>query len=259
MPFPVRLISVDEKVAVETRPHWTYLAGQLGVFVVLTAVAIVVVAVGFPLPAVVVAAVLAGVAAVALGIRVVRWASTYYLVTDRRIVYWKGVPRWRGIELRLDLVDEIRITQTFRERLLRVGTLAVHSVVDGHVRNLAFVPRPVDVRREVYRLLREAEVRRLEAAQPPEPAQPPEAGHHPEAAHYPEAAHHPEAADYPEAAQHSEAAQHLAPGQRPDRGEPPEASLDIPDQIRKLYELVELGILSEAEFEEKKRDLLRRL
>ena len=42
-------------------------------------------------------------------------------------------------------------------------------------------------------------------------------------------------------------------------GELPEAPLDIPDQIRKLWELVELGILSEAEFEEKKRDLLRRL
>ena len=217
MPFPVRLISVDEEVAVETRPHWTYLGGQLSAFVVLAAVAIVVAAVGFPLPAVVVAAVLAGVTVVALGIRLVRWANTYYLVTDRRIVYWKGVPRWRGIELRLDLVDEIEVAQTVRERLVGVGTLAVHSVVEGHVRNLAFVPHPLDVRREVYRLLREAEVRRLEAVQAPEAAQP--AGW----------------------------------------GDPPEASLDIPDQIRKLYELVELGILSEAEFQAKKRDLLGRI
>ncbi|MCY3925304.1 MAG: SHOCT domain-containing protein, partial [bacterium] len=41
--------------------------------------------------------------------------------------------------------------------------------------------------------------------------------------------------------------------------ETPAPALDIPDQIRKLWELVELGILSEAEFEEKKQDLLRRL
>ena len=253
MPFPVRLLSVDEEVAVETRPHWTYLAGQLGVFVVLGTVAIVVAAVGFPLPAVVVAAVLAGVAAAALGIRLVRWANTYYLVTDRRIVYWKGVPRWRGIELRLNLVDEIEVAQTMRERLVGVGTLAVHSVVEGHVRNLAFVPHPIDVRRDVYRLVREAEVRRLEAAQAPEAAHDPEADRYPEAAQPREAAHLPEAAQYPEAAQPREAAQPAG------GGEALGASLDIPDQIRKLYELVELGILSESEFEEKKRDLLGRL
>ena len=223
MPFPVRLLSVDEEVAVETRPHWTYLAGQLGVLVALGAAAIVVVAVDFPLPAVAVAAALAGVAAVALGIRLLGWANTYYLVTDRRIVYWKGVPRWRGVELSLDLVDEIDVRQTMRERMLSVGTLAVHSVVDGHVRNLGFVPRPVDVRREVYRLLREAEVRRLEAAGGPQVA-----GSFDEA----------EPGDWLGA---------------------PAAELDIPDQIRKLYGLVESGILTEAEFEEKKRDLLGRL
>ncbi len=265
MPFPVRLISVDEEVAVETRPHWTYLGGQLSVFVVLAAVAVVVVVVGFPLPAVVVTAVLAGVTAVALGIHLVRWANIYYLVTDRRIVYWKGVPRWRGIELRLDLVDEIEVTQTIRERLLGVGTLAVHSVVEGHVRNLAFVPHPLDVRREVYRLLREAEVRRLEAVQAPEAAHHPEADRYPEAAQPQEADRHPEAAQpqetdrYPDAAQYPETDRYPEAAQPAGGGEAPGVSLDIPDQIRKLYELVELGILSRAEFEEKKRDLLGRL
>ena len=259
MPFPVRLLSADEEVAVETRPHWTYLAGQLGVFVVLAAVAVVVTAVGFPLPAVVVTAVLAGVTAVALGIRLVRWANTYYLVTDRRIVYWKGVPRWRGIELRLDLVDEIGVTQTIWGRLVGVGTLAVHSVVEDHVRNLAFVPHPVDVRRAVYRLLREAEVRRLEAAPAPEAARAPEAPHYPDADRYPEAARPREADRYPDAAHDPEADRYPEAAQPAGGGEAPGVSLDIPDQIRKLYELVELGILSRAEFEEKKRDLLGRL
>ena len=257
MPFPVRLLSVDEEVAVETRPHWTYLAGQMGVFVVLGAAAIAVAAVGFPLPAVAVAAGLAGVATVALGIRLLRWAYTYYLVTDRRIVYWKGVPRWRGIELSLELVDEIELAQTVRERLLGVGTLAVHSVVEGHVRRLAFVPRPVDVRREVYRLLREAEIERLRAAGAPDAAQAPQADHYGEAAGYPDVAQYPEA--YPEAAPFPEAAHGGEPLEPGGWGDAPEAALDIPDQIRKLYELVELGILSEAEFEEKKRDLLGRL
>ncbi|MCE2531625.1 MAG: PH domain-containing protein [Acidimicrobiia bacterium] len=218
MPFPARLLSVDEEVAVETRPHWTYLAAQFGAFVVMiTAVICVTVVVdGFPLPAIVAIGVMAGVSAVAAGIRLVRWANTYYLVTDRRIVYWKGVPRWRGIELGLDLVDEIDANQTIGQRLLGVGTLAVRSVVEGHVRRLPFVPRPAAVRLEVYRLQREA-ARRGADPVPPE-------------------GHETAAGD-----------------------EFSEPALDIPDQIRKLYELVELGILSEAEFEEKKRDLLRRL
>lgn len=229
VPFPVRLLSADEEVAVETRPHWTYLAGQLGVFTVIGVAAIVVAALGFPLPAIVVAAALAGVAAVAFGIRLARWASTYYLVTDHRIVYWKGLPHWRGIELSLELVDEIDGTQTFWGRLFGVGTLSVRSVIEGHVRNLAFVPQPGDVRREVYRLLGEADRR---ARQRFEPQQPPEA---------------------PGPAAGSDApGTHGAPGVA-------DVSLDIPDQIRKLWELVELGILSPGEFEQKKQDLLRRL
>ena len=106
----------------------------------------------FPLPAIAVIGAMAGVSAVATGIRLVRWANTYYLVTDRRIVYWKGVPRWRGIELSLDLVDEINANQEMWQRLLGVGTLRVRSVVEGHVRRLSFVPRPAEVCREVYRL-----------------------------------------------------------------------------------------------------------
>ena len=218
MPFPARLLSVDEEVAVETRPHWTYLAAQLGVFVVMAVVVICVTVLvdGFPLPAIAVIGAIAGVSAVALTIRLVRWANTYYLLTDQRIVYWKGVPRWRGIELGLELVDDIEVTQTMWRRLLGVGTLAVRSVVDGHVRRFSFVPQPAALRHEVYRLLRQAQQRAAENHRPPE-----------------------------------------APA--PEDDEFGEAQLDIPDQIRKLYELVELGILSEAEFEEKKRDLLGRL
>ena len=220
MPFPVRLLSADEEVAVETRPHWMYLAAQLSVFVTVGVAAIAVAVVGFPLPAIVVVAALAGVAAVAFGIRLARWANTYYLVTDQRIIFWRGLPQWRGVELRLELVDEVDGAQTFWGRLLGVGTLSLRSVVGGHVRNLAFVPRPGHVRQEVYRLLQEAEVRAQQRFEPPEDPEPPGSG---------------------------DAARAAA------------ASLDIPDQIRKLHELVKLGIVSQAEFEEKKQDLLGRL
>ncbi|MCY3561790.1 MAG: PH domain-containing protein [bacterium] len=217
MAFPVRLLSVDEEVAVETRPHWTYAAAQVSAFVALvTAVICVTVVVeSFPLPAIVTIGVMAGISAVGAGIRLVRWANTYYLVTDRRIVHWKGVPRWRGVELGLDLVEEIAVDQTISQRLAGVGTLAVRSVVDRHVRRLAYVPRPEAVRQEVYRLQREAEQQAVaDTASPPATLS---------------------------------------------GDEPVESALDIPDQIRKLWDLVELGIVSEAEFEAKKRDLLRRL
>ncbi len=84
-------------------------------------------------------------------------------------------------------------------------------------------------------------------------SQPQEADRYPEAAQPQEADRYPDAAQYPETDRYPEAAQPAG------GGEAPGVSLDIPDQIRKLYELVELGILSRAEFEEKKRDLLGRL
>ena len=218
MPFPPRLLSVGEEVAVETRPHWTYLAGQAGAFVLLGVALIVVVSVGFPLPAVAVAGALAGVAAVALGIRLVRWFGTCYVVTSHRMVYWRGLPAWRGSELRIELVEEVVDTQTSWGRLLGVGTLSVRSVVDGHVRNFGYVPRPAEVRRAVYRCTR--------------------AGYF----------------DNPEDDPAAPGGSRGAAG--------PDATADglsIPEQILQLYELVQLGILSESEFEEKKRELLGRL
>ncbi len=219
MPFPVRLLSVDEKVAIETRPHWIYLLAQLTVFLAMLA-AVISVTVGlddFPLPAIVVIGAVAGLSAVALGIRLIRWATTYYLFSNHRIIYWKGFPRWRGIQLELELVEEIEVIQTFGQRVLGVGKLEIRSIIDDHVRTFASVPRPARVREEVHQLLR----------QPEDPSAQISLG--------------------------GESAISAA-GE-----EDPSASLDIPDQIRKLYELVELGILSEAEFQEKKRDLLGRL
>ena len=218
MPFPPRLLSVGEEVAVETRPHWTYLAGQAGAFVLLGVALIVVVAVGFPLPAVAVAGALAGVVAVALGIRLVRWANTYYVVTNHRIVYWRGLPAWRGSELRIELVEEVVDAQTPWGRLLGVGTLSVRSVVDGHVRNFGYVPRPAEVRRAVYLRTRAGSI------------------------------------DYPEddPATPGGVGGAAGPEVTPD-------GLSIPEQILQLYELVKLGIVSESEFEDKKRELLGRL
>ena len=220
MPFPPRLLSVGEEVAVETRPHWTYLAGQAGAFVLLGMALIVVVAVGFPLPAVAVVGALAGVAAVALGIRLVRWLGTCYVVTNHRIVYWRGLPAWRGSELRIELVEEVVEAQTPWGRLLGVGTLSVRSVVDGHVRKFGYVTRPAEVRRAVYRLTQAGDLEYPEG----DPATAPPA----------------------------------SPGGTAGRDATPDGH-SIPEQILQLYELVKLGILSEGEFEDKKRELLGRL
>ena len=40
---------------------------------------------------------------------------------------------------------------------------------------------------------------------------------------------------------------------------PPEPTLDLPDQIRKLAELKDQGILTEEEFESKKKELLAKM
>ena len=127
-------------------------------------------------------------------------------------------------------------------RLLGVGTLSVRSIVEGHVRSLAFVPQPGRARQEVYRLLQEADQRAQRRFD--DPAGPEPAGHDDVSAAGPTAGAEPPAAAHAPAGGEAPAA---------------EAPLDIPDQIRKLWDLVELGILSPAEFEEKKRDLLGRL
>src|SRR5580704_6777605 len=144
MPFPRRLLTEDEEVVVEIRPHWAFLGKPLltAVAVVALSIAVMVTFSNAP-PAVLYALlILVGCSALWLSGRLVRWFATSLVITTTRIVQRSGVLGRNGLELRLERVNQLSYHQSILDRLLRTGQL--HVEMGGETGVVVFdrVPRP---------------------------------------------------------------------------------------------------------------------
>lgn len=82
-----------------------------------------------------------------------RWRSTRYLVTDRRVAGRAGIVTAEGQDLPLAHVDELHYEQTLVGRLFRSGDLVLDSDDEAGGLRLVDVPRVVQVARSVAALV----------------------------------------------------------------------------------------------------------
>ena len=223
MPFPRELLTDDEELVLDLRPHWWYIAPAsvyLGLAVLIGLVALL-----NDWPDVV--KVLIGlVVLVALGYfaqRYTQWATTNFVVTNERVVSRMGVVAKKGIEIPLDRINTVFFSQTFFERLLGAGDLGIESAGEGGRQTFSDIRKPSLVQQEIYRQKESFERRRLG-----------DMGR-------------TIAAQFP---------QNQAP-QAPQAPATPVAS--VPEQIEHLDRLRRSGAISEDEFQAKKTELLRRM
>lgn len=90
----------------------------------------------------------------------VKWRTTGFFLTNRRIVTRTGVFARSGRDVPLHRVNDVSFTHSFIERLLRCGTLVVESAGERGQLTFSDVPRVEDVQREVYALIERDELRR---------------------------------------------------------------------------------------------------
>jgi len=147
MPFPRRLLTEDEEVVVELRPHWAYLGRPLVVAVAVVALAIALVVNFSSAPVGVLYVLLALVTGSALWLagRLVRWFASSFVVTNTRIIQRTGVFARRGLELRLERVNQLSYHQSIPDRILRTGELHVEMGGDTGLVVFDHVPRPAAV------------------------------------------------------------------------------------------------------------------
>ena len=147
MPFPRRLLTEDEEVVVELRPHWAFLGRPLVVAVAVVVLAITVVVNFSNAPVGVLYVLLALVTGSALWLagRLVRWFASSFVVTNTRIVQRTGVFARRGLELRLERVNQLSYHQSIPDRILRTGELHVEMGGDTGLVVFDHVPRPAAV------------------------------------------------------------------------------------------------------------------
>jgi hypothetical protein len=230
---------------VELRPHWAFLGWPLVAALAAVALAVAV-TVAFSLPAAV-GDVLLGIVAVAvlwLAGRALRWITTSLVLTSSRLIERSGVFGRRALEIRLERINELSYHQSLSARLGRTGELMVET--GGESGDIVFdhVPRPAAFQSLITeQIAAYHENRRIRYATSV-PSDGPGAPHHADTP--------PHGA--PPVGSSSEMPVPRGPGPAATGAQP-----TVADRLMQLGELRRRGIVSAAEFEAKKAELLQQL
>jgi uncharacterized membrane protein YdbT with pleckstrin-like domain len=158
MGYSPKGLAEDESIVLDLHPHWKALVAPVAVLVATCAAA------GFGLAATpdyeYDAWARGFIVVVALGVLVawalvpfLKWRTTHFVVTDRRVLMRSGVLARTGRDVPLSRINDITFSHTVLERVLGCGTLVIESAGERGQVTLADVPRVEDVQRTVYELV----------------------------------------------------------------------------------------------------------
>ena len=156
----------DEQVVLLLRPHWKTLIQPMLVAVIVVAAALVaeVFAAGSKGSAPVqlaIAAVAILVLMLWLAVPVLRWRTTTYELTSKRLRMREGIITRRGRDIPLVRINDVSFEKGILDRLLGAGRLVVESAGEHGQILLKDIPRVEEVQGTLFRLVEE-EQRRLE-------------------------------------------------------------------------------------------------
>ena len=159
-------LTQDEHLVLRLHPHWKTLIGPLSV-AVLVVVAVLIAEVLIPSGSVstVIRLVLAAVAILALMlwliVPVLRWRTTTYELTTRRMRVRSGIVTRHGRDIPLARINDVSFEKGLLDRLLGSGRLVVESAGEHGQILLNDIPRVEFTQATLFRLVEE-EQRRLE-------------------------------------------------------------------------------------------------
>jgi membrane protein YdbS with pleckstrin-like domain len=156
VPFPSRLLTSDEEIVLDTRPHWIALAGPVAVTVLLVA-ALVAALVSIHgsgggkgvLRWIVLAVVLVVFVAYPLR-RFVQWATSHFVVTNERLIHRSGFIAKRSMEVPLNRINDVRFEQSVFERAIGAGDLVVESAGERGQEVFDDIRHPEEIQKVIY-------------------------------------------------------------------------------------------------------------
>jgi membrane protein YdbS with pleckstrin-like domain len=201
-----RLLNPGERVLVDVRPHWWYLAGPVSLLVLVIAGAIAAFVESVPKWVSWIVLVALGLSALWLAARYVRWVTSRLIVTDARVIERRGIVARSGREIPLSALTDIGYRQSIFERIIGAGNVVLESAGRRSQEVFPDLPNPAYIHNVIFRQMQALRDNR----------------------------HSPD----------------------PGLGSSPDS---IPSQIEQLDQLRRRGLITDAEFEAKKVELLDRL
>ena len=158
-------LTQDEHLVLLLHPHWKTLIRPFAVAVLVIAIALIAEVLIPPNSAAVERLVVAAVAILAvmlwLIVPVLRWRTTTYELTTRRLRVRSGIATRRGRDIPLARINDVSFEKGLLDRLLGSGRLVVESAGEHGQILLNDIPRVEFTQATLFRLVEE-EQRRLE-------------------------------------------------------------------------------------------------
>ncbi len=170
MAYSADLLSDDEEIIREFRPHWKMLA--IPFFWIIVGIAIIIAAWSVipPDDNALVDWIITGVVVLLLiplaFSPVVAWWFTHYILTNERLITRSGVIARSGIEMPLENITNVLFSQNVFERVLRFGDLLIESAGETGQSRFADIPDPQEFQALLYRI-REARTNLLAGLEAP--------------------------------------------------------------------------------------------
>ena len=149
MAYPTRLLSDDETIEAEFRPHWSGLLREGLLVVIGLAIAVILVILDVPAWAFVALPLLVFVF-IAKG--AIEWFTTLHVITNERVIYRAGFIAKRGKEIPLEVINDIAFNQTIVEKLFGTGDLMIESAGTHGQTRYRDIPRPEETQSLLYRV-----------------------------------------------------------------------------------------------------------
>jgi hypothetical protein len=130
MPFPRKQLNDDENIVLDMNPHWWYYGPQAVSTAVLCILGLWILGRFGGVPLLILGYMdLAAILVFAgwLAVRVIKWRTTNFVLTNYRLISREGTLARHNLEIPLDKVNNITVHQTIFQRLIGVGEVVIDS------------------------------------------------------------------------------------------------------------------------------------
>ena len=168
MPFPRRLLNDYETIALDLHPHWWFF-GPSAATLIGSMFATLLLKRQAPAGFLESAVTYLGMAAIIVSaswliVCLIKWRTTYFVVTSHRLIYRQGVVARGGVEIPLERVNNVNFAQTMVERLIGVGDLLIESGGKDGQQTFSDISQPERVQNIIHSTIQARVGNRFEGA-----------------------------------------------------------------------------------------------
>jgi uncharacterized membrane protein YdbT with pleckstrin-like domain len=176
MAFPKKLLTSDEEIVLDLRPHWIALVGPIVVTILLIAAVIAAYAGIHGSNGAKGILKLATLAAAILLFLIyplrqfIRWATSHFVVTNERLIHRSGLIAKNSMEVPLNRLNDVRFHQGVFERMIGAGDIIIESAGERGQEVFADIRHPENVQKVIYERSEAYQARGTFAHEPHQPS-----------------------------------------------------------------------------------------